>query len=74
MLEQFSVQVRQCYERAAEARAKADATNDPALKADFLDAESRWLALASSFVFSESLRDFTTESERRKKFDERGTK
>ncbi|MGB8629279.1 MAG: hypothetical protein WCD69_07805 [Xanthobacteraceae bacterium] len=64
MLEQSSVQVRQCYERAAEARAKADATNDPALKADFLDAENRWLALASSFVFSESLKDFTTEMER----------
>jgi hypothetical protein len=71
MLEQFSDQVRQCYQRAVEARAKADATNDPALKADFLAAESRWLTLASSFVLSESLGDFATESERRRKFDER---
>jgi hypothetical protein len=71
MLEQFSDQVRQCYQHAVEARAKADATNDPALKADFLDAERRWLTLASSFVFSESLGDFTTERERRRKFDER---
>ncbi|MGC2081096.1 MAG: hypothetical protein WA728_34820 [Xanthobacteraceae bacterium] len=74
MLEQFSDQVRQCYERAVEARAKADATNDPTLKAEFLNSEGRRMALASSFVFSESLEDFTTEIERRRKFDERGTK
>jgi hypothetical protein len=71
MLEQFSDQVRQCYQRAVEARAKADTTDDPALKADFLAAESRWLSLASSFVFSEALGDFTTERERRRKFGER---
>jgi hypothetical protein len=71
MLEQFSDQVRQCYQRAVEARAKADATNDPALKADFLAAENRWLSLASSFVLSESLGDFTAEREGRRKFDER---
>jgi hypothetical protein len=71
MLEQFSEQVRQCYQRAVESRARAEATNDPALKADFLNAETRWLNLASYFVFSESLEHFTREnSERRRKFDE----
>jgi PAS domain S-box-containing protein len=71
MLEQFSEQVRQCYQRAVESRARAEATNDPALKADFLNAETRWLNLASYFVFSETLEHFTREnSERRRKFDE----
>jgi PAS domain S-box-containing protein len=72
MLEQFGDQLRGCYERAAEAKAKADATNDPALKADFLDTERHWLTLARSYGFTESLEDFTTaNSERRRKFDER---
>ncbi|MGC2076260.1 MAG: PAS domain S-box protein [Xanthobacteraceae bacterium] len=72
MLEQFSDQVRECYDCAAEAKARADTTNDPALKAEFLDAERRWLCLARSFGFAESLQDFTTEnSERRRIFDER---
>ncbi|MFY9835518.1 MAG: PAS domain S-box protein [Xanthobacteraceae bacterium] len=72
MLEQFSDQVRECYDCAAEAKARADTTNDPALKAEFLDAERRWLCLARSFGFTESLQDFTTEnSERRRIFDER---
>ena len=34
MLEQLNDQIRRCYERAAEAKAKADATDDPALKAE----------------------------------------
>src|SRR5215472_16714241 len=72
MLEQLSDQIRGCYDRAADARAKADATNDPALKAEFLHMESRWLTLARSYGFTESLKDFTTvNSEQRRKFEER---
>jgi PAS domain S-box-containing protein len=72
MLEQLSDQIRECYERAAEAKARADAANDPGLKAEFLNAERRWLALARSYGFAESLEDFTkANSERRQKFDER---
>jgi len=72
MLEQLSDQIRACHERAAEAKAKADATDDPALKAEFLDTETRWLTLARSYGFTESLEDFTTaNSEQRRKFDER---
>src|SRR5215472_4571970 len=67
MLEQFSDRVRECYEFAAEARAKADATNDSALKVELLNAERRWLGLAQSFGFTESLKDFTAaNSERRR--------
>ena len=72
MLEQLSDQIRNCYQRAAEAKANADATNDPAAKAEFLEMEKRWLTLARSYGFTESLGDFTTaNSEWRRKFDER---
>jgi PAS domain-containing protein len=72
MLEQLSDQIRECYERAAEAKERADATNDPGLKVEFLNTERRWLVLARSYAFAESLEDFTAlNSERRRKFDER---
>jgi hypothetical protein len=72
MLEQLSELIRGCFERAAEAKAQADATIDPALKADFLGAERRWLALARSYGFTESLGDFTeANSERRRRFEQR---
>jgi PAS domain S-box-containing protein len=72
MLEQFSEQVRGCLERAADAKERADATNDPAIKAEYLAQEKHWLTLARSYGFTESLEDFTTaNSERRRTFDER---
>jgi len=73
MLEPLSEQVRECHERAAEAKGKAEATAAPALKAEFLDIERRWLALARSHTRTESLEDFTTAyTDRQRKFDERG--
>src|SRR5215472_7131693 len=72
MLEQLNDQIRRCYEHAAEAKAKADATDDPALKAEFLNMENHWLTLARSYGFTESLGDFTkANSERRRTFEER---
>src|SRR5215831_8865937 len=69
MLQQLSDQIRQ---HAAEAKAKADATDDPVLKAEFLDMEKRWLTLARSYGFTEGLEDFTTANlDWRRKFDER---
>jgi PAS domain S-box-containing protein len=71
MLEQFSDQIRECYRFAAEAKARAETTTDPALRAEFLAAERRWLTLARSYGFTESLEDFTTaNSEQRRTFDE----
>ena len=58
MLEQLSDQIRECYERAAEAKKRADATNDPGLKAGFFNAESRWLLLARSYTSTEMPRRF----------------
>ena len=64
MLEQLSEQVRECYRCAAEARAKADATADPALKQSYLDIERRWLLLARSHLFTESLENFVEHGKR----------
>jgi PAS domain-containing protein len=66
MLETLNDQIRECYEYAAEARVKANAATDAALKAEFLTAEKRWLMLARSLGFNERLGDFTTEKERKK--------
>jgi Peptidase family S41 len=54
---------------------KARVPNRPArssFKAEFLNAERRWLTLACSYGFTESLEDFTAaNSERGRKFEER---
>jgi len=59
MLQRLSEQIQACHESAAEARLKADAAADPVLKIAFLDMEKRWLTLASSYAFTESLGHFT---------------
>jgi hypothetical protein len=66
MLHNLSEQVRLCYERAAEAKERADEMHDEA-KADFLNMERRWLLLARSYEFGERLDDFTRENSRRAK-------
>src|SRR5215471_12386560 len=50
MLQRLSEQVRACHENAADAKQKAEAAADPALKASFLDLEKRWLALAQNYA------------------------
>jgi len=65
MLQRLGEQVRECQERAADAKRKAEETEDPARKAEFLGMEKHWLLLASSFEFSESLGDFTAENAKR---------
>ena len=71
MLEQLSDRVRECLDHAADAKAKADATNEPASKAEFLKMQEHWLVLARSSGFTESLCDFTTaNSEQARQFDE----
>src|SRR5215475_2198351 len=58
MLERLSEQIQACHVRAADAKFRADTATDPALKASFLDMEERWLALARSYAFTESLGHF----------------
>ena len=71
MLKQLSQQIRECLACADEARKRSDATADPEEKTQYLEMERRWLKLARSFGFSESLGDFTAASaERHRSFDE----
>jgi two-component sensor histidine kinase len=58
VLQQLSEQVRDCHRRAADAKAQAEATADPALKRSYFDLQDRWLFLARSHMFTESLEDF----------------
>jgi PAS domain S-box-containing protein len=67
MLSDLSQQIRECHERAAEARERAGATSDAALKGELLELERRWLVLARSHAFSESLDDFTHEKSRQQR-------
>jgi len=58
VLQQLSEQVRECHRRAAEAKAQAEAIADPAMKRSYLDLEDRWLFMARSQMFTESLEHF----------------
>jgi PAS domain S-box-containing protein len=58
MLQNLSKQVRNCLEHAEECGQRAKVERDPALARDFLDMERRWLTLARSYQFGESLDDF----------------
>jgi hypothetical protein len=51
--------IAKCYRQAAECQRFADEAHDPATRNDFLDMQRRWLALASSYEFSQRLSDFT---------------
>jgi PAS domain S-box-containing protein len=70
-LSNATIEIRQTLEAAAEARAKANAAADPALKAEYIAAEDRWMSLARSLGFDEKLKDFTAEhSKQREKLDQ----
>jgi hypothetical protein len=64
VLQNLSDQARLCYERAAEAKERAERMRDPRAKADFLNIERRWLLLARIYEFGERLDDFTHENMR----------
>ena len=62
ILSELSERSQACYEHAAEAKQKAEATSDPALRVELLEIESSWLTLAQSFTFAESRETFTEEN------------
>jgi two-component sensor histidine kinase len=66
VLQQLSEQVRECHRRAADAKAQADATIDPALKRSYYDLEGCWLFLARSYTFGESLQNCVDQRAQRK--------
>jgi PAS domain S-box-containing protein len=72
MLHKISEQVRACHKHALDAKRKAEGTVDPALKADLLEMEGRWLTLARSYEFTERLTDFTAaKADWQRRFDAR---
>jgi hypothetical protein len=78
MLQGLAAKVRLCYQRAAEAKQRAEEASDPEAKAELLTTEKRWLLLARNCQFSDSLKDFTGALDRQfstvntpKKFAER---
>jgi PAS domain S-box-containing protein len=71
MLRKLGEQVQMCFDRALDAKRKAERTDDLAQKAGFLEMEKHWLVLARSYEFSERLTDFTASNEEwRRRFDE----
>jgi hypothetical protein len=64
MLQNLSAEIGECYRLAEDCARKAAAQTDPKIKADFLDVESRWLFLARSYQFTESLSNFSDETKR----------
>jgi PAS domain-containing protein len=72
MLRKLSVQVQACFDRALDAKRKADGTADPGRKAELRQFEKSWLALAESYELTERLTDFTAENaDWRRRFNER---
>jgi hypothetical protein len=58
MLNKLTVEIAECYRDAEECAQRAQREPDPGLRADFLDMERRWLALARSYEFTQQLRRF----------------
>ena len=59
MLQKLTKEIAECYEHARKCCECAERALDPASKNDFLDQERRWLSLAHSYEFAESLSRFT---------------
>ena len=58
MLRFLPQHVRDCHARAAECREMAEATTDTKLKTHLLEMEERWMYLARSHEFVETLKQF----------------
>jgi len=58
VLNNLSEQIRDCLQHAEDCARKAAAQTDPGLREDFLRLEKRWLELARSIEFEESVDTF----------------
>jgi hypothetical protein len=67
MLENLSAEIINCYERARQAREKADRAKSEEFKADFLEAEKRWMALAHSYERQQQLSRTVAEFARKRR-------
>jgi hypothetical protein len=66
MLQNLAAEIIKCYERARLAREKSERAINDAFRADFLAAESRWLALAHSYERQHQLSRSVAELARRR--------
>jgi hypothetical protein len=68
MLQNLSLDIRECYLLAEQCRRWAEIAppTSPA-KADFVDMERRWLSLAHSYEFSELLSSLSRKRSKRQK-------
>ena len=64
MLNYLTEQIRECLQHAEHCARQAAAQTNSKLKEDFLEMERRWLLLARSYEFTESLGDFSDEAKR----------
>jgi hypothetical protein len=63
VLNNLSAQIRDCLQHAEDcARKAAELPNGSPSRQDFLQLEERWLLLARSYEFGESLNNFTKNS------------
>jgi hypothetical protein len=67
MLQNIAAEISNCYERARQAREKAERAINDEFRADFLAAERRWLALANSYDLQHRLSRTIAEADRRRK-------
>jgi hypothetical protein len=57
MLNNYTQEIRECYQQAAHCVQQAEAQNDPKVKEQFLELTRRWLLLVRGYVVNESLDD-----------------
>jgi hypothetical protein len=55
MLQNLTIDIRECYLQAQECRRWAETAPTQTVKLDFLDMERRWLSLAHNYEFAERL-------------------
>jgi len=67
MLQNLAAEIINCYERARQAREKAERAINDEFKDEFLAAEGRWLALALSYERQHQLSRTIAELDRRRK-------
>jgi len=65
MLQNLSEEIRDCLRRAEECNRLAQTARTASAIRDYLAMEQRWLSLARSYEFSESLSRFTKLSRRK---------
>ncbi len=70
MLLKVSDQIAECLQRAASAREQAERATNPTVKANYLDAELRWLHLAESYQFVEQAERFIADANTRRSADD----